>query len=269
MFYYIGIRGHRGAGKNTISYLLGHTIDYYTNHQSWNNFTNYWNDILPNIWKDDFCGVDDLQNVYFESYADTLKAMIHSLINIPMNWMYDDYLKDNVWINMKDFSYVKRNNKLDPAPNNIITNTELFNLRYNEIDTEVRPKTFREDLYISLRDFINYFGFTMQSFFGLNVWVKSLDRNKLDVEKFYAGSNKTIYKIFIDVKYPSEVSYIKNNNGIIVKVVRPDNIKEDTDVSNELDFDSRVDYEVNNDLETLKDTLCKIAEEIVNKNEKS
>ena len=25
---YIGIRGHRGAGKQTIAYLLGETIDY-------------------------------------------------------------------------------------------------------------------------------------------------------------------------------------------------------------------------------------------------
>ena len=264
MFKYIGIRGHRGAGKNTISYLLGHTIEYFSKYQSWEGFESYWDEILPKIWTDDFLNSANLYNVYFESFADTLKSMVHNLLNIPMDWMYDDFLKDNVWINMKDFSYIKRDNKLDPEPYPITTNKELFSKRYNEIDTEIRPKTFRDDLYISLRDFINYFGFTMQSFFGLNTWVKSLDRGQADLEKFYASGNKIVYKIFTDVKYPSEVSYIKNNGGSIIKVVRPDNIKSDSDVSNELDFDSRIDYEVTNDMSILRETICKIAEEIIN-----
>lgn len=265
MFKYIGIRGHRGAGKNTISYLLGCSIEYYIINNSWEGFDLYWDKLInEDIYKDNFINEASLNNVYFESFADTLISMVHTMLNIPTEWMYDDYLKDNVWINMKDFSYVKRDNKLDPAPSPIVTHKEMFTLRYNEIDTEDRPRTFRNDVYMSLRDIIYYFGYMMKSFFGFNTWVKSLDVNKKLIESFYA-SNKTIYKIFIDVKYPSEVTYIKNNGGIIIKTYRPDNVKEDSDISCELDFDTRVDYEVNiNNLSSVKEVIINIVESIIN-----
>lgn len=260
MFKYIGIRGHRGSGKKTISYLIGNAIESIIENTDWDE---RWEELMEEIIMDEnFIYRHNLKNVYFDSFADTLFVMIHSLLNIPMEYMTDDYLKDNVYINMKDFSYIQCD-KLSPKPTPIVKSMDLFNQRYNEIDTELRPKTFRDDTYLSLRDFIHYFGYTMQSFFGLNTWVKSLDRNKGMIEKFYA-ENKTIYKIFIDVKYPSESTYIKNNNGIIIKCIRPNNIKEDTIVSTELDFDSRVDYEIDiENINDLKDTIYNIAKELI------
>lgn len=259
MFKYIGIRGHRGAGKKTISYLLGNAIESIIENIDWNE---RWDELMDEIMYEDFIYNHNLKNVQFESFADTLFVMIHSLLNIPMEFMTDDYLKDNVFINMRDFSFVKCD-KLDSKPTPIINSIDLFNQRYNEIDTEYRPKTFRDDIYMSLRDFIHYFGYTMQSFFGLNTWVKSLDRNKSMLEKFYA-EHTTIYKIFIDVKYPSEATYIKNNEGVIVKCLRPDNIKEDTVVSTELDFDNRVDYELDiRNINELKDVIYNIAKELI------
>ena len=60
-------------------------------------------------------------------------------------------------------------------------------------------------------------------------------------EKFYAN-DKTVYKIFTDCKFSSEISYIQNKNGKIIKVTRLDNKKEDTEISKELDNDTRIDY---------------------------
>ena len=109
---------------------------------------------------------------------------------------------------------------------------------------------FGDDVYMSLRDIICYFGYVMQSFFGFNTWVKSLDVNRKSIEAFYESSS-VIYKIFVDVKYPSEVSYIRKNSGKVIKVNRLNHIKEDSDISSELDFDDRIDYELS--IENLKD----------------
>lgn len=259
MFKYIGIRGHRGAGKKTISYLLGNAIETILKKTDWDA---KWPHLIEDVESDNFEKNLNLNHVHFDSFADTLFVMIHTLLNIPMDWMTDDFMKDHVYINMKDFSYINCD-KLDKTPSPLYTCKELFHERYNEIDTETRPRTFRTDTFLTLREFIYYFGFTMQSFFGLNTWVKSLDRNTGLLEKFYAG-DRTIYKIFIDVKYPSEATYIKNNGGIIIKCMRPDNIKEDTPVSTELDYDSRVDYEISyENIRDLKDTIYNIANELI------
>jgi hypothetical protein len=109
----------------------------------------------------------------------------------------------------------------------------------------------------------------MQSFFGKNVWIKSLEVSRWESERFYTGSGKTIYKIFTDCKFPTEISYIKNNSGIIVKINRDNNIKEGTNISKELENDDRFDFEINLDgnllktetFETIKSITSKIISE--------
>ena len=108
----------------------------------------------------------------------------------------------------------------------------------------------------------------MQQFFGRNVWVKSLENSKWENERFYA-LNKTIYKIFVDCKFPTEISYICNNEGKVVKVTRENNIKQDTDFSDQLDNDNRYDFEIKLDgdllnpetIENIKDITLKILSE--------
>ena len=65
-----------------------------------------------------------------------------------------------------------------------------------------------------------YFGReVMQRFFGLNVWVKTL--RSCDDRYPYNFNDNLYYKIFTDLKYPSEATYIKEKQGVIVKVNRP------------------------------------------------
>ena len=87
----------------------------------------------------------------------------------------------------------------------------------------------------------------MQRSFGSNVWIKSLKVNKLDSERFYTINGKTMYKIFTDCKFPSEISYIINNFGTIIKVNRDNHIKSETQISEALKNDNRFDYEINFD----------------------
>lgn len=255
MFKYIGIRGHRGAGKNTISFLLGTAIDFYTRNNSWDGFDEVYADMVDIAMNDDsFIEDADFVNVFFESFADTPKIMLSQLFGIPSEYFYNDWCKDSVIVNMKDFTFMQAKDKLELQM--ISNNTHLY-----DADELVRIANFKtvdniaDDVYTTLRELISYFSKNiMQKYFGSSVWVKSLNVNKWEQERFYTGRGKTIYKIFTDCKFPTEISYVKNNNGIIIKVTRENNIKADTQISKELDLDNRFDYEIKLDGDLMKES---------------
>lgn len=254
MFKYIGIRGHRGAGKNTISFLLGTAIDFYTKNGSWEGFDEIYKDAVDIALNDEtFLEDADFVNVFFESFADTAKIMLSQLFGIPSEYFYDDWCKDSIIVDMKTFTFIQPKDKLElqilKDRYTLFTADDLYKLANDKsIDS------YKADIYTTLRELIAYFSkYVMQRSFGSNVWVKSLIVNKWEQERFYTGRGKTIYKIFTDCKFPSEVSYIYNNNGTIIKVNRENNIKEDTQISKELNLDSRFDYEINLDGDLMKD----------------
>lgn len=248
---YIGIRGHRGAGKNTISYLLGNTINYILKNNT-DDFDELYRTWCDDIIKDERiihnCGLD---YVYFDSFSDTLKLWVRLLIGCPTEYMYDDYYKDHMVINMKDFSYKIH----EELPENLPTHSELYEM----MPKDKASTTITKNIYISLREFILYFGLeVMQRYFGANVWVKSMKNSA----EFYTSifDDKDSYKIFTDLKTPSEVTYIKGLGGKIVKVSRPDHKKIQKGLD-KLGQDTRVDYEiiVGEDLYKTKEDIWKIA----------
>lgn len=275
MIKYIGIRGHRGAGKNSISFLIGASIQYYMHCRNWDNYDQFYErwvqDLLnhpdtTNIWYN----LDmDWTHIYFESFGDMPKLTISNILGMDESWMFDEEKKNTILINLRTFEIVDLNNPESSVIRNnwkVYTAKELFELRYNEIDSEQKPRVFRDGEYITLGEMILYFGkYMCQNFLGCNVWVKSLKANNrrwgedLDL-------NHT-YKIFVDCKFPQEISYIRDKGGVIVKVLRPGNIKEDSDISNELDFDARYDFEVNvpEDLMAIKETIQELTLKIIEK----
>lgn len=260
---YIGIRGHKGAGKTTISYLLGNTLNYIL-EKSTDNF-----DVLYRTWCDDFIKDEriihecQLEYIYFESFSDTLKLWVKLLIGCPSHWANDDYYKDHVIINLKDFSYIIH----DEIPDNIkvYTHEELYEI----MPKDRLPMTITKNIYIDLRNFIMYFGLeVMQRFFGSNVWVKSMKQS----HEFYNSlfNDNDMIKLFIDVKTPGEVTYIRNNGGIIVKVIRP-KCKKSSSKRDKLSQDNRFDYEVviGDDLYETKDIVFEIANKIIKNGEEN
>ena len=110
MFKYIGIRGHRGAGKNTISYLLGFAIEYFISKgNSWEGFeTAYEAQVKriinePSFIEDVMFSESDFANVYFESFADNPKIMVAQLFGLPCDYAYNDWTKDAVIVNLSNF----------------------------------------------------------------------------------------------------------------------------------------------------------------------
>jgi hypothetical protein len=103
----------------------------------------------------------------------------------------------------------------------------------------------------------------MQRFFGVNVWVKSL-KNSAEFYNSIFDEDSSI-KLFTDVKTPGEVTYIKNNSGIIIKVTRPGH-KKNSKGLDKLSQDNRFDYEiiVNGELYSTKDQILEISKKILN-----
>ena len=113
MFKYIGIRGHRGAGKNTISYLLAVALDHYTRNNSWDGFEQVYNDAVERVLEDEsFLAESEFKNVFFESFADTAKVVLNQITGIPTDYMYDDWYKEAVIVDLKDFSFDTAKDKL-------------------------------------------------------------------------------------------------------------------------------------------------------------
>lgn len=250
---YIGICGHRGAGKNSISYLLGNIIEYLIVYKDiYKDFDNKYKCWCDELMKDsNVVYKSGTNHVYYESFADGLKLLLTLLTNIPQDYFYDDYFKDNLIINLKDFSYQNINDL--PKDIKIFTHNEL----YKEIPKDSPIGIINKDVYITLRDFILYFSQdVMKRFFGENVWIKSLN-DSVDV---FDTTHE--YRIFVDVKTVSENIFIKNKGGVIVNITRNDNIKESSDLNKLPELNTiSADYNISvqSDLYSLKDELIELA----------
>lgn len=257
---YIGVRGHRGAGKVSISYLLGNTLSYLIHHKGTINddFDALYDRLVDDVMNDENCIYESsLDNIIFESFSGNILFFIELLTGIPNECLISDYYKDHILINLKDFSF----NEYKEIPQDLkIYSHEKI---YDAIPKDLPPAKIAEDVYVLLRDFIIYFGMdVMQRFFGVNVWVKSLEAGyKILPEDCYND-----YKIYFDVKTPAEVSYIKNKGGLIININRSLNKKESKDL-NKLSKDIRIDYniEIKGSLKDLKKSLIDICQDIYHK----
>jgi hypothetical protein len=120
-----------------------------------------------------------------------------------------------------------------------------------------------KNYWISLREFILYYAKITSKYLGNDIWVKLLrmnekhDREMQDKYNVFGRSEK--YKIFVDLKAPTEVSYVKENNGFIIKINRPNHIK--SSGFNKLEDDNRFDYNlnINGSLYDLKEDIMELS----------
>ena len=266
---YIGIRGHRGSGKKSIATLLANTMDIilrtpqtyrYHERDSRAQFDDAYDEWVDCIMKNPNKIPRNLMNtnkVYIDAFGDIPRTFIQLLIDGSDECLIDNSLKDNVLINLKDFT--KHNLSDLPAHTNVYTAQQLFEKQNSAISV------ITDDCYITIREFILYFGReVMQRFFGQNVWIKSLKQNTEFFENIFDDDNA--YKLYYDIKTKSEVTYIKERGGYIIKIDRPENNiggEYIDDISN----DERVDYEliIDGDLKSIKERIWQLAWSITNK----
>lgn len=265
---YIGIRGHRGAGKTTIAYLLGCTLDYMKS-RSFNDdpilYKQKFIEWCEDIKSDPQClNRVALTHVIFEEFGDTPKMVLSMITGIPLADMDNQYKKDHIIIDLRDFTtQMLDDEEIEnlSSHDKIWTAVEYFdNIKYSK-----SPAAIREHTYMCLRELIVYFGvYVMQNALGLNVWIKSMQAN----HKFFTAlfdDDQNNFKIFSDIKASSEITFLKEHNGIIINVSRPNNKKKGG--MNLLVGDSRYDFSMTIDceLEDLWNEVYVLATQIINK----
>lgn len=246
---YIGVRGHRGAGKPTVSFLLAGAIDWYIEKRSFDEeFEEFYQSLIDDIKNnpDDFIVSRQFNYVYLESFSDTQRVMCSMLLGIDIDNFYSEYSKDHLKVHLSDLTVTE----VSDGDDGQLTTAE---------DLLARETT--EDECMSLREFCSYYSLGLQRLMGNEIWIHSLE--KTDTSDCGYG---TPFKIFYDVKLPSEVSYIIERDGYIVKVIRPKHKKCSTSLSSKLDKDNRVDFEVlidGDDMMSCKDDIKEIVHVIV------
>jgi hypothetical protein len=267
MTKYIGIRGHRGSGKISIAYLIANTIEYLMDFKNvGEEFDNLYKSWCNELMKDEQNAVYniDAPHVYLESFGDLPKMLTEMLTNIPHEYIYSDYYKDHIFINVRTMKYIEMSdNEIDNFDHDLWKSQDLINF--------VEEYGFGEfeSYWISLREFILYYAKTTSKYLGNDIWVKlmrvSEERDNAMQERYNIFGKGDKYKLFVDLKAVSEVTYVKERDGFIIKINRPQNIKEKG--FDNLENDTRYDYELNieGDLYELKDKIVEISKIIKNK----
>lgn len=240
----IGITGHRGSGKTSIGYLLGNTLNSLRRHHTKEEIFEDYKDWCDTIKQNNNAAYDCcLDYVYFDEFGEMPKSFVAQLLGIDMSVLDNDTLKDTMFVNMSDFKLYTYDKSIK-----VINGEGLLS----------RPPKKWKDTYISLREFIKVFSIDiMQRFFGNDVWLKSKRVNEEKWNCFIDG-----WKLFTDVKTKEEINYIKDNNGIIIRTIRPLHRKAVEGITNTQNADSDFIIDTEGQLIDLFDKIYDIAKQI-------
>ena len=252
----VGIRGHRGAGKESVAYLLAQSLELIRRHDEPGfelaydvNYKDWVQELVKD--KDSAIGQLDLLYVYLDAFGDAPKAMILQLLGCDPKYMWEDYWKDHAVVDLRTFEI----EEVDELPERLISPSQMMSCCPFYLNDELGG-----ECKMSLRDFILYFGQSvMQKYFGKDVWVKSTAMNDaLNAEYFEDG-----IRIYRDIKAPTELTYLIDRQAVIINVERKGYKKKGgLDL---LKDDTRWDYNLQikgDDLMSIKDDIEKIAKDI-------
>ena len=240
----IGITGHRGSGKTSIGYLLGNILNsirrHHTKEEIFEDYKTWCTTIKQNNNAIYDCCLD---YIYFDEFGEMPKSFVAQLLGIDMSVLDNDTLKDTMYVNMSNFKLYAYDESMK-----IINADGILS----------KPAKKWKDTYISLREFVKVFSIDiMQRFFGSDVWLKSRRVNEERWNHFIDG-----WKLFTDVKTKEEINYIKDNNGIIIRTIRPSNRKKNEGITNTQNSDSDFIINTEGQLIDLFDKIYEIGENI-------
>ena len=259
----IGIRGHRGAGKESVSFLLASALNFidYTEELEISNeeayikaFDDMYRNAVDKLVEDKYKAFNDTEfwKIYLDAFGDAPKAMVQQLLGCDFKYIQDEYWKDHAVVDLKTFNIEEVND----LPKDLIKPDDLKNYIPSCFD----DSRWTAPVKMSLRDFIIYFGINvMQKYFGKDVWVKSTAMNDKMNEEYFEGG----IRIYTDIKAPTELTYLIDKQAVIINVERSGHKKEGgLDL---LKDDKRWDYNIKikgDDLMSIKDDIKNIAEKI-------
>ena len=228
---YIGLNGLAGSGKDTVAKML--KVILLKDWDSIEQCKEYYNQKYagPHI----LATYNKEQDYYKESvmciaFADQLKYICSSIFGIPVKRFYEN--KSNAWICInKDFHYT------EIRPDNVITCEEYY---YN--CAEYKNSSVR--YYLSLRDILVYIGtYVLQQDVNKQVFINII-RNTIQEVSFNNPDLKFI--IVTDIRFTHEFDYVTENNGITIKITRPEVNALDNIAEHDLDDEDRYTYTIEN-----------------------
>lgn len=251
---FIGITGHRGSGKTSVAYLIGNTLEKLRKGCNRDEIYAYYESWCENIEQNCNAIYDcPLYYVYFDEFGDMPKSFVAQLLSIDMSVLDNDTMKDNMYVNLKDFKLYTYDKSFD-----VIESKSVLERFLNPSNRKWK------DSYISLRDFVKCVSIDiMQKFFGTDVWLKT---RKVSDAKF--GEVEDGWRVFSDVKTKDEVDYIKEKNGILIRTLNSKTRKSDKGIRNIDSEDYRnLDYTIVTEgkLIDLFDSIYNISKEIYDK----
>lgn len=234
---YIGINGLAGSGKDTVTKMLKVILS-----RKWNDIeearvfykTTYKNPTQsatynPNPSNPEF---EATCPVYCIAYADQLKQICGTIFGIPVERFYMN--KSNAWICInKDFTYTE----IKPNDSEIISAEEFY---YGKSEYTNSSQKY----WMSLREILVYVGtYVLQEDINKSIFI-NIVRNKV---KEHVSINPNISHVIVtDNRFMHELQFIREMNGITIKVVR-DSIEQLPNIAeHHLDDEDNFDYVISN-----------------------
>ncbi|MCH5167460.1 MAG: hypothetical protein J1F35_06145 [Erysipelotrichales bacterium] len=227
-FLYIGLNGYAGSGKDTVAKMLKIIL---------NRESNQSKETLYKIWKKynkehKYATSEDnlYGQVYTIAFADQLKKLASDIFGIPIQRFYNN--KTNGYINISGtFEYTEQ------KPSDIITAEDYASGPYSY-------QSSLNQYWMSLREALVYVGtYVCQQNINKNIFVNIID-NKISYESLLSDFK---YVICTDVRFEHEAEYIRNNNGIMINIVRNDISQLNNIAEHDLDEENDYDFIIEND----------------------
>ena len=234
---YIGINGLAGSGKDTVSKMLKVILSrnwqdkedaraFYKRTYKNPTQSATWN---PNPVDPEF---EATCSVYCIAYADQLKQICSTIFGIPVERFYMN--KSNAWIAInKDFTYTE----IKPNDSEIISAEQFY---YGKSEYTNSSSKY----WMSLREILVYVGtYVLQEDINRNIFI-NIVRNK--VKEVAANNPNLTHVIVTDNRFMHELQFIREMNGITIKVVR-DSIEQLPNIAeHHLDNEDDFDYVISN-----------------------
>lgn len=228
---YIGLNGLAGSGKDTVAKMLKAILvkDWNSIDECKEFYNLYFKN--PNILATFGNNNPYKFRVYAIAFADQLKEICASIFGIPVDRFYNN--KSNAWICInKDFHYT------EVRPDNVITCEEYY---YNCSEY----KNSETQYWLSLRDILVYIGtYVLQQDVNKDIFVNIVE-NRI---KNIALTNQNLnYVIVTDIRFCHEIDYVRNHNGVTIKITRPNVQQLNNIAEHDLDDEDNYTFMIDND----------------------
>lgn len=229
---FIGLNGYAGSGKDTVAKMLKTILSY--NWQSIEECKKFYKQKYTNPTisatlntKDD----NETLPVMCIAYADQLKEICANIFGIPVERFYMN--KSNAWVCINDkFQYTE----IEPEKNIITAEDYYYSIsNYSQLN---------EKYWLSLREILVYVGtYVLQQDINKHIFVNVV-RNK--VNNVMLKNSNLKYVITTDIRFSHEFDYIKENNGILISIVRNGIEQLNNVAEHDLDDETNYDYIIEN-----------------------